>query len=107
MKLDTAKHAFITGGASGIGLAIGKALAARLGDATLRLPATLMAFGAVSPMLATVLLKRPLTNREAGVLFGSCVIPIVGGWLVNEAYNANPHWEPGYVPVKVAHKKKK
>jgi NAD(P)-dependent dehydrogenase (short-subunit alcohol dehydrogenase family) len=27
MKLETAKHAFITGGASGIGLAIGKALA--------------------------------------------------------------------------------
>lgn len=69
--------------------------------------ATTIGCAAVSPMLATVLLKRPLTNREAGVLFGSCVIPIVGGWLVNEAYNANPHWEPGYVPVKVAHKKKK
>ena len=29
MNLDTAKHAFITGGASGIGLAVAKALAAR------------------------------------------------------------------------------
>ena len=43
---------------------------------------------AVSPMVATVVLNRPLRYREAHILVGSCVIPIVGGWLVNEAYNA-------------------
>ena len=33
--------------------------------------------------------------REAHVLVGSCVIPIVGGWLVNEAYDAHPEWDAG------------
>lgn len=65
---------------------------------------TTIACTAVSPMVATVVLKRPLTNREAGILIGSCVVPIVGGWLVNEAYNAHPEWEPG---VKTHHWKKK
>ena len=46
-----------------------------------------------------VVLNRPLTMREAHVLIGSCVIPIVGGWLVNEAYDAHPEWEAGTVPV--------
>lgn len=66
--------------------------------------ATTMGCTAVSPMVATVVLKRPLTNREAGILIGSCVVPLVGGWLVNEAYNAHPEWEP---EAKPARKKKK
>ena len=73
--------------------------------------ATTIGCAAISPMVATVVLKRPLSNREAGVLLGSCVVPIVGGWLVNEAYNAHPEWEPGYKPAKYRkynkrHKKK-
>ncbi len=67
--------------------------------------ATTIGCAAVSPMVATVVLKRPLTNREAGVLLGSCVVPIVGGWLVNEAYDAHPEWEPGV--KKTWHHKKK
>lgn len=61
---------------------------------------TTVGCAAVSPMVATVVLNRPLSNREAGVLLGSCVVPIVGGWLVNEAYNANPSWEPAAKPAK-------
>ncbi|HZL32324.1 MAG TPA: hypothetical protein VFC54_14860 [Pseudolabrys sp.] len=59
----------------------------------------------VSPIVATAVLKRPLSNREAGVLIGSCVIPIVGGWLVNAAYDAHPEWEPGYKPHRHHHHK--
>jgi hypothetical protein len=59
---------------------------------------------AVSPMVATVVVGRPLTLREGHVLAASCVVPIVGGWLVNEAYNAHPEWEPA---VKPRHLKKK
>jgi hypothetical protein len=55
--------------------------------------ATTIGCAAVSPMIATALLNRPLTYREAGVLTGSCVIPFVGGWLVNEMYNAHPDWD--------------
>jgi hypothetical protein len=43
---------------------------------------------ATSPMVATVVLHRPLTYREAHILIGSCLIPFIGGWLVNEAYNS-------------------
>jgi hypothetical protein len=67
--------------------------------------ATTIGCAAVSPIVATVVLKRPLSNREAHVLLGSCVVPIVGGWLVNEAYNAHPQWEPA--AKKVRHYKKK
>ncbi len=62
--------------------------------------ATTMGCAAISPMVATVVVNRPLTNREAHVLIGSCVVPIVGGWLVNEAYDHHPEWEPGYKPRK-------
>jgi len=48
---------------------------------------------AVSPMLASALEGRELTLREAGVLFGSCVVPVIGGYIVNAAWDANPQWE--------------
>jgi hypothetical protein len=55
---------------------------------------TTLGCAAVSPMVATVVLDRPLSYREAHILVGSCVIPFVGGWLVNEAYNAHIFWAP-------------
>jgi hypothetical protein len=61
---------------------------------------------AVSPMVATVVLNRPLTMREAHVLAASCILPIVGGWLVNQAYNAHPEWEAGSAPPVVRHHRK-
>ena len=64
---------------------------------------------AVSPMVATVVLDRPLTMCEGHILFASCVIPLIGGWLVNEAYNAHPEWEAGEQPPakKITAKRKK
>jgi hypothetical protein len=41
--------------------------------------------------------------REGDVLAVSCVIPIIGGWLVNAAYDAHPEWEAGDRPVVKAH----
>ena len=58
----------------------------------------------LSPMVAAALKKRELTLREVYVLEGSCIVPIVGGLLVNAAFDANPQWEEGAV-VKVAHRK--
>ncbi len=55
--------------------------------------ATSIACMAVAPMLASALEGRELTLREAGVLFGGCLVPIVGGYLVNAAWDANPQWE--------------
>jgi len=68
---------------------------------------TTVGCAAVSPMVATLLVKRPLTMREGHVLVGSCVVPIVGGLLVNAAYNAHPGWEPAPVVVKTKRVKKK
>lgn len=67
--------------------------------------ATTIGCAAVSPMVATIVLDRPLTMREAHVLVGSCVVPIVGGLLVNAIWDANPQWEPAR-PAPRRHKKK-
>ena len=31
--------------------------------------------------------------REAYVMTADCVIPFVGDWLMNQAFNAHPEWE--------------
>jgi len=56
--------------------------------------ATTIGCAAMSPMVATAVLKRPLSYREAHVLVASCIIPFVGGWLVNEAYDHHIMWAP-------------
>ena len=68
---------------------------------------TTMGCAAISPMIGTVVVNRPLTQREGHVLIGSCVVPIVGGYLVNAAYNAHPEWEAAPAPVRKVHRKKK
>ena len=56
--------------------------------------ATTIGCAAVSPMVATAVLNRPLSYREAHVMIANCVIPIVGGWLVNAAYDNHVLWAP-------------
>jgi hypothetical protein len=51
--------------------------------------------------------NRPLKFQEAHYLIASCVLPVVGGWLVNQAYAAHPEWEPGYKLHGKKHGKKK
>jgi hypothetical protein len=51
----------------------------------------------VYPMIATVVLNRPLTPREAYVGMGDCVLPFIGGWLVDAAL---PHNAQNDVPQK-------
>ena len=48
---------------------------------------------AASPIVATLVVNRPLTMREAHVLTGSCIVPIIGGWIVNKVWDAHPEWE--------------
>jgi hypothetical protein len=60
------------------------------------------AFGCavVYPIVATVVLNRPLTPREAYVGMADCVVPFIGGWLVDASL---PHdaWIDG-LPEKTA-----
>lgn len=51
------------------------------------------ACAALSPIIGTVVMQRPLTMREVHVMSGDCLIPFIGGWLVNKAYDAHPEWE--------------
>lgn len=67
--------------------------------------ATTLGCAAVSPIVATAVLGRPLKYREAHILIGSCVVPIVGGWLVNEAYNSHILWAPDEAPAKYHHRR--
>lgn len=56
------------------------------------LVATTAACVVASPMVATVVVRRPLTYREAHVLAVGCVLPFIGPWLVNAAYDTHPEW---------------
>ena len=59
----------------------------------------------LSPMVAAAFVpERHLTTREVFVLQGGCLIPVVGGWLVNAMFDANPQWEAHEQPVKVSAK---
>jgi len=68
---------------------------------------TTIGCAAVSPMVATVLLKRPLRYREAHMLIAGCVIPVIGSWLVEQAYDNHILWAPDEEPVKAKKKWKK
>jgi hypothetical protein len=65
----------------------------------------------LSPIVAGAIVReRELTQREVWVMEGSCLIPIVGGILVNALWDAHPEWEaaaprPAAVPVRVVHKR--
>ena len=49
---------------------------------------------ALSPIVGTIVVQRELTFREAYGLTLDCVVPFVGSWLVNKAFDAHPEWEP-------------
>jgi hypothetical protein len=51
----------------------------------------------VYPMVATVVLNRQLTPREAYVGMADCALPIIGGWIVDAVL---PHdaWTDGLPP---------
>ncbi|MGN6572602.1 MAG: hypothetical protein ACTHLO_14435 [Pseudolabrys sp.] len=68
---------------------------------------TTIGCAAVSPMIATALLNRPLKYREAHELLAGCVVPIVGPWLVEQAYDHHVLWAPDEEPVVAKRKWKK
>jgi hypothetical protein len=70
---------------------------------------TTVGCAALSPIVATAVLNRPLKYREAHILIAGCIIPVIGGWLVDQAYENHVLWAPDEAPAKVVrvkHKKK-
>jgi hypothetical protein len=53
---------------------------------------------ALAPFVASAVLERPLKYREAHELVAGCVIPIVGSWLVDQAYDNGILWAPDEAP---------
>jgi hypothetical protein len=47
----------------------------------------------VFPIIATLVVNRPLTPREADSGIADCVIPFIGGWLVEAAWGGDPWFE--------------
>jgi hypothetical protein len=66
---------------------------------------TTIGCAAIAPMIATVLVDRPLTYREAGKLTVGCFIPFIGPLIVDALYDAHPEWEKVH-PAKVHYVKK-
>jgi hypothetical protein len=54
---------------------------------------TTVGCAALSPIVGTMVLNRPLTMREAHVMIADCVVPFLGGWAVNAAFDDHPEWE--------------
>ena len=64
---------------------------------------TTFACAVAYPFVGTVLLNRPLTPREMYIGVGECILPFIGGWLV-DTYLPHDAWTDGTPPKKVAHK---
>ena len=60
----------------------------------------------VSPIVSTIILNRPLTMREAWVGGGNCVLPVIGGIIVDHMF-AHHGWDHGPKMAKKGNKKKK
>jgi hypothetical protein len=56
--------------------------------------ATTYACAALYPIVGTWLLNRPLTPREMYIGVGECVVPFIGGWLV-DTYLPHTAWTDG------------
>jgi hypothetical protein len=61
---------------------------------------TTIGCAALSPFVASAALERPLKYREAHELVAGCVIPIIGSWLVEQAYDNHILWAPDEAPPK-------
>ena len=51
--------------------------------------ATAIGCAAVSPIIGTLVVNRPLTTREVFVSTGNCALPFVGGWVMNAWFDRN------------------
>jgi hypothetical protein len=55
---------------------------------------------ALTPIVSGIVVQRELTRREVHVMMADCIVPFIGGWLMNAYFDAHP--ERDSVPVKVA-----
>ena len=56
---------------------------------------------ATATMMATVLLRRELKISEAWESLGGCVVPVLGGLVMQELFKHHPEWDTPQPTVKV------
>ncbi len=54
-------------------------------------------------IFGTLWVNRPLTTREVWIGTANCVVPFVGGWIVDAAFHGQPWWD-GTPPVVVRYR---
>ncbi len=61
----------------------------------------------LAPAVAQILVpERSLTYREVYGTVGGCIVPIIGTWLVNKAFDDHPEWDKIALEQKKMRKKK-
>jgi hypothetical protein len=61
---------------------------------------------ALTPIVSGIVVHRELTRREVHVMLADCVVPFIGGWIMNAYFDAHPERDSVPPPVmKVAHHK--
>jgi hypothetical protein len=60
---------------------------------------------ALTPMVSAAVVQRELTRREVHVMLANCVVPFVGGWLMDAYFDAHPERDsvPPPAPVAMRH----
>ena len=51
--------------------------------------ATAIGCAALSPIVGTLIVNRPLTTREVFISTANCALPFVGGWVMNAWFDRN------------------
>ncbi|HLH89840.1 MAG TPA: hypothetical protein VKX28_15415 [Xanthobacteraceae bacterium] len=57
---------------------------------------------ALTPMVSAAVVQRELTRREVHEMLANCVIPFVGGWLIDAYFDAHPERDSAPPPVRVS-----
>jgi hypothetical protein len=57
---------------------------------------------ALTPIVSAAVVQRELTRREVHEMLANCVVPFVGGWLVDAYFDAHPERDSVPPPLRVA-----
>jgi hypothetical protein len=61
---------------------------------------------ALTPIVSGIVVQRELTRREVHVMLADCVVPFIGGWVMNAYFDRYPERDSVPPPVvRVAHHK--
>src|ERR1700761_2397615 len=57
---------------------------------------------ALTPIASGIVVQRELTRREVHEMLANCIVPFVGGWLVDAYFDAYPERDSVPPPARVA-----